>query len=373
MFAQIKPFVLPLVLIALISAVLLGMDAPTSRPASGPRQVALIQFSSTAAADDGVRGIVEGLAAKGYVDGQQMRLKQFNAQGDLPTANDIARQVTSGGYDLIITATTLSMQSVANANRLTKVPHVFGIVTDAATAGIGVSATDPLDHPAWLTGYVSLVPVKPALELARRMNPELRRVGLVWHSAEVSSQMYTRDARETVKTLGMELLEATAESASEVGQAAASLVSRGAETILVTGDVVVLTGLDPLVKAARQGGIPVISLIPPSFRKGALFDLGTDYSRAGRDVGELAGAVLSGAPPAKQPIENKVPLTFNLNLVALEGLRPGWRMPEGLVAEANVVIDRDGERRKDTSGAAAAPAAPAAAPGANATTAPTNR
>jgi putative ABC transport system substrate-binding protein len=345
-FASLKPFLLPLLLIALVGALLLALDDSGTKSAAGMPRVAIVQHASQAALDEGVRGIVKGLASQGFIDGRTVKLKFYNAQGDVPTANDIARQVTNGSADLVITSSTLSMQAVANANRQSKVRHVFGIVTSAASAGIGVSATDPLDHPAHLTGYTSLVPVIDALKLAREFNPGLKRVGLVWHSAEVSSQMYTAEARKACKELGIELLEATAESSIEVGQAAQSLASRGIDAFLLTGDVVVLMAADSLVKAARNERIPVLSLIPPNFRKGTLFDLGADYDAVGRDVGLLAATVLAGTSPATLPVVNKVPLTFNLNLSALQGLREAWQLPATVLERAHLVIDKDGERRQ---------------------------
>ena len=175
---------------------------------------------------------------------------------------------------------------------------------------------------------------------------ELCVLGLVWHSAEVSSQTYTADARKACKELGIELLEATAESSIEVGQAAQSLASRGIDAFLLTGDVVVLMAADSLVKAARTERIPVLSLIPPNFRKGALFDLGSDYEGVGRDTGLLAASVLAGASPATLPILNRVPLTLNLNLNALEGLRGGWQVPAAVLERAQLLIDKDGEHRQ---------------------------
>jgi ABC-type uncharacterized transport system substrate-binding protein len=346
MIRTLRPFLLPIGLIVLISAVLLAMDPRASGTRKGPPKVALVQHASIAALDSGVDGIVHGLAAGGFAHGTTLQLTRFNAQGDMGTANDIARQVTGGGFDLIVTASTLSLQSLANANKDKRVPHVFGIVADAAAAGVGISATDPLDHPEWMTGYNVRVPVIKGLELAREFNPDVKKVGLVWHSSEASSLVYTRDARAAVKQLGMELLEANAENAGEVGLAARSLVERGVEMFIITGDVVVLSAADSVIQEARKARIPVVSLIPPFVRKGSLADLGADYFAVGREVGELAAQVLAGAAISKLPVRTLAPLTLSINLKAIEGLRPGWKVPPAVVERADLVIDSTGERRR---------------------------
>ena len=53
----------------------------------------------------------------------------------MPTGIAIARQVTAGGYDLVITSSTPSMQAVANNNREGKVKHLFTLVADPFAVG----------------------------------------------------------------------------------------------------------------------------------------------------------------------------------------------------------------------------------------------
>ena len=356
-----RPLLLSLALIALVGAGLLALDETGRRSAPGMPRVAVVQHVSQAVMDDAIRGYVEGMASQGFVDGKSVSLKFYNAQGDLPTANDIARQVTHGSFDLVLTASTVTLQSVANVNKQSRVRHVFGTVSNAASSGVGVSATDPLDHPAYMTGISTFFPVGEALRLARQMNPGLRRVGLVWHSAEINSQLYTADARKTCQELGIELLEADAENSSAVGQAAKSLVSRGVDAFLITGDQVVLVAVETMVSVARADRIAVFTIIPPNVRKGTLFDLGANYSEVGHDVGVLAGKVLAGADIAKIPVSNHVPKTLSINLNALKGLRGSWQVPPDLLAQADRWIDEAGEHRKGGPLSATAPAASAAA------------
>jgi len=63
---------------------------------------------------------------------------------------------------LILTASTLSLQAVAGANRAGHTKHVFGLVLDPFSAGVGISREDPLNHPKHLVGYGSMQPVAEA-------------------------------------------------------------------------------------------------------------------------------------------------------------------------------------------------------------------
>jgi putative ABC transport system substrate-binding protein len=88
-------------LIAAACAVLLvsDLDYRAAGPAAMPR-IALIQHANTPPLDDGVRGLLEGLAARGYRDGETIAIQRFNAQADMTTAVAMARQATAGEYDL---------------------------------------------------------------------------------------------------------------------------------------------------------------------------------------------------------------------------------------------------------------------------------
>ena len=324
-----------------------------------PVRVSLAQPASQAVLDEGVRGMVEALAARGYVDGTTMTLRKHNAEGDVATAAAIAREMANGDSDLLLTVSTISLQSVANANRVTRKPHVFGVVSDPAAAGVGISRDQPLDHPAWMAGYGTMQPVESAFKIAREMKPDLKCVGVVWNAAEANSEAQILIARKVAAELGIELMEATIDSSSGVGEAAGALIARGVEAIFMPGDVMVMVGVDPLLAAAKKSDVAVFSVIPPNARKGALFDIGADYYEVGRHVGELAADVLDGRDPAKVEIVNYMPESVIVNeqtLAALE--KKGWRLPDSVRQRAKILIGPDGvERPGPAAGVVAAPPA----------------
>ncbi len=187
-----------------------------------------------------------------------------------------------------------------------------------------------------------MVPVEQTFRLARELLPSLKRVGVVWNPAEVSSEVNTAVARELCQELDIELLESNVTNSSEVFEAAGSLASRGAQAFWMGADVVVLGALDSLVAVARKAKIPVFTSISGSVKRGALFDVGLDYHEIGRQTGLLAGKVLGGADPAAIPIRNTPTSKLLLNRTALEGLRDAWKLPDDVLQKADVVIDETG-------------------------------
>lgn len=326
-----------LALIALASAVLLLTDRGSHRSGGVPR-IAILQYASSALMEEGVAGIRKGLAAGGFQDGAGAEVRLYNAEGDMPTANAIATEIVSAGFDLVITTGTPALQAVANANRDGDTIHVFGVVADPAGAGVGIARDDPLDHPPHLVGIGSFVPVQPGFELARELFPGLERVGEVWNPAESNSEAFTIEARRVCAALGIELLEANVDNSAGVREAAESLVARGAQALWLPGDNTVAVGASSIVDAGRAGGIPAFSVLSGVAAQGGIFDLGVDFGEVGEQSAALAVRILRGADPATLPVTNQVPGRLVVNPRALAGLRDPWRLPADVRARAQAVL-----------------------------------
>lgn len=345
--ASIKRLSLGVILIALAGAVLLLSDLNQRRPRDkNLRKIAVLQHSSQAILDEGVRGMIAALAENGFIDGQNIAITRYNAENDVATSNAIAKEITDGRYDLVLTSSTLSMQAVANANRDGKTTHVFGLVADPFVSGVGLQRENPLAHPKHFVGVGTFMPVAKGFELARKLFPGLNTVGVVWNPGEANSRAFTMKAREACKQLGVNLIEANVDNSSGVFEAASSLTARGAQALWIGGDVTVLVGAESVVNAAKKARIPVFTLTPPTAQRGALFDLGANFYEVGRQTGALAARILNGADPATIPVTDFVPEKLIINKLALAGLKDPWRLPDDVIASADVVIDETGAHEK---------------------------
>ncbi|MBK5297956.1 MAG: ABC transporter substrate-binding protein [Vicinamibacteria bacterium] len=347
----LRHLALGLTLIAAAAALLLFSDRER-RSEAGPRKVvrvALVQHASTPALDEGVRGLIQGLAEQGFRDGEAITLSTYNAQGDLATGNAIARQVTTGEFDLVLTTSTPSMQAVANANRDGRVTHVFTLVADPFGAGVGLDRDHPLKHPPHMVGHGSFLPVADGFTLAKQALPSLSRVGVAWNPAESNSEAFTLRAREACRQLGLTLLEANVDSSAAVTEAVQSLVARGAQALWVGGDNTMMSTIGSAIATARTSRIPVFTIMPGAPDRGTLFDIGLDFHELGRIGGLLAGRVLRGEDPATIPIrdvQDEVPRRMVVNTVALAGLRDPWQIPDAAMAGATVVVDATGTHER---------------------------
>jgi len=351
-----KRLALGLLLIAAASAILLFADRRERTPASGAasarvHRIAILQHANTVVLDEGIRGLLDGLASRGFRDGDRLTIEQFNAQGDLPTGVAIARQLTAGGYDLVITSSTPSMQAVANNNRDGKTRHLFSLVADPFASGVGLDRAHPRNHPPYMVGQGVFPPVEKSFAIARRMLPGLQRIGVAWNPSETNSLVFVERGRKVAHETGLTLLEANADNTSAVGDAVSSLIAREAQAIWVGGDNTVNAALDSLIAVATRAGIPVFTILPGTPDRGTLFDAGPDFYQVGRQSGLLAADILDGADMAAIPVRDVldiVPAFLSINTIALKGLKEPWRVPPELLAEASVIVDETGIHKKAT-------------------------
>src|SRR4029453_10726708 len=347
MWTVIRRLLFGFSLILLASGILLISDWRQRRTVDGkiPR-VAIVQHSATGVLDEGVLGVLDGLTANGVVDGQNISIERFNADGAFVVANAIAEQVVAAGFDLVVTISTPSLQTVARANSSERVIQVFGIVADPYRVGVGIGRKSPLDHPKRLVGVPTPLPVAESFRLARKLFPGLKSVGVVWNPSEANSEITTMQAREICQELRINLKEIHVDGSVAVAEAAAALTAQGVQAIWVGGDNTVLLALDSVIAAARKARIPVFSAVPMKPNRGTLLDIGTNFYDAGRMTGKMVAEILGGVDPATIPIPDKIPQKLVVNKQALKGLKDPWVFPEEVRAKPGVFIGADGVRQK---------------------------
>jgi putative ABC transport system substrate-binding protein len=288
------------------------------------KKIAIFKMASRPTLDEAENGILEALAQRGFTDGKNCTIKRFCAEGDMPTANTIAQNIVSSKYNMVITISTPALQVMANANKSGEVLHVFCAVTDPYASGVGITGSATSEHPKHLVGIGTFQPVEKAFDIAKQMNPNLKKVGTVWCTSETCSEACVKLARRKCAELGIELVEMSVESTTQVLETAMSLTSRGVEALWLGGDNVVEAGIDQLVTAANKAQIPLFTNNPYNIRGNTLFGVGAEYIEVGRTAGNMAADVLNGKPTSEISIGNVVPIKLSVNPDGIKNLKGKW-------------------------------------------------
>ena len=288
--------------------------------------IAIFKITSRLILDQSEDGILFALKEKGFVDGKTCTIKRYSAEGDMGTANTIAQNIVSSKFDMVITISTPALQVMANANRKGSVTHVFCTVTDPYGSGVGITGTGPHEHPPHLVGIGTFQPVEEAIEIAKKMNPDLKVLGTVWCTSEVCSEACVKLARKKCAELDIKLLEMSVETTTQVLEAAMSLTARGVQALWLGGDNVVESAIDQLINAANRAQIPLFTNNPYNVYGNVLFAFGANYYDVGKLAGEMSADILNGKPTTEIGVENVVPNYLEINADALNNIKDYWNI-----------------------------------------------
>jgi putative ABC transport system substrate-binding protein len=182
------------------------------------------------------------------------------------------------------------------------------------------------------------MPIDELMSVARQMNPRVQKFGIPWNPSQANSERYMQLARAAAKQLNVEILEGSVDNSAAVGEVTASLIARGAEVIVIIGDVTVGLAVDSVVAEGKKGKVPVISALPAYVNRGVLFGAGADFYQVGLQMGEVAVRMLQGEDPAKIPVSYMMPKQYAVNLNATSGLRDRWQVSPELLAKCKIVV-----------------------------------
>lgn len=297
-----------------------GTDASGESYTIGISQ--LVQHPALDAATAGFKQAVEDA-------GLNVEWDEQNANGEQANALTIAQTFATKGVDLVLAVATPAAQAAAQA--LPDIPVLFTAVTDAESADLVESNEAPGGN---ITGTSDMAPIDEQLKLLQEIVPDAKKVGIVYASGEVNSQVQVDAATEAAAELGLEIVTKTVSTASEIQQATEALGD--VDAIYVPTDNMVVSGIAALIQVAEAKQIPVIGAEAGTVEGGAVATLGIDYEKLGYQTGEMAVKILTeGADPATMPVEVSKEFTYVVNPGAAE--RMGVTIPEGILSKAESV------------------------------------
>jgi ABC-type uncharacterized transport system substrate-binding protein len=333
----IRRVALGLAVVAAASAILLVSDlqhrerASRALAAKHRWKLYFVQYNDVIDVKDAESGVLDGLRESGLEDGRDYELKILNAQGDMATVSALIDAAITGGADMLITFSTPTLQ--AALRRAQNVPVVFNYVASGLKAGAGRSNSD---HAPNVTG-VSLLPANDdALSLLHTYFPSIHKLGTLYCPAE-TNMVYAKAALDaSAKKAGYEVVYVPAETATDVPDAAAALMSRDIDAVLQIPGNLTASAFGSIGEAARRAHVPVFAFQKSQAIGGALVVVARDYNDSGRHAAHLAARIMRGENPKNIPLEDFAKTSLIVNLDAARALNIA--MPPALVRSAKDVI-----------------------------------
>ncbi len=303
-----------------LAAILVGCAGNQGASGGGDSElptVAFLQITTNTTLDDTRKGYLRGLTDNGFKEGENFKFEHKSAEGDISTAQLMAREFAGRNVEVLGTTSSPALQSAIKATD--EVSIVFCGVADPASAGAikdGKQVTN-------VTGVSNPDPVDKALALVKELMPQVKKVGTLYDPSEPFTPLFRQRSQDAARKIGVEWIEISVNSTNDITTAVQALKARGVQAIMQIPSNVADAGIAAEIKAANAANIPVFSTHPTHIPAGALACLGWDYEQAGYDAGVYAAQVLKGKKPAELPIKSvaKEDLVINLPVATKFGVK----------------------------------------------------
>lgn len=311
--------------VAASSLILAGCSDSGSGDGGDTYQIGISQLVQHPALDAATEGFKEAFEEAGV----DVEFDEQNANGEQATALTIAQQFNSDSKDLVLAVATPAAQAAAQS--IQDAPVLFTAVTDPVEADLVESNDAPGGN---VTGTNDMADIAKQLEMLKEIVPDAKKVGIVYSSGEVNSEVQVKAAKEAAKDLDLEIVTQTVTTGNDIQQATEALGD--VDAIYVPTDNMVVAGISSLVGVANDKDIPVIGAESGTVEGGAVATLGIDYKELGKQTGEMALRILEdGEDPAEMPVEGANEFTYVVNEEAAK--EQGVTIPQSILDEAEKV------------------------------------
>ncbi|HDY7828607.1 TPA: ABC transporter substrate-binding protein [Vibrio vulnificus] len=292
-------------------------------------KVAVSQIVEHPALDATRQGLLDGLKAKGYVEGKNLEFDYKTAQGNPAIAVQIARQFVGESPDVLVGIATPTAQALVSATR--SIPVVFTAVTDPVGAKLVKSMEQPGKN---VTGLSDLSPVSQHVDLIKELLPNAKAIGVVYNPGEANAVTLVELLKKSAAEKGLKVVESTALKSADV-QSATQAIAAKSDVIYAPTDNTVASAIEGMIVAANQAKKPVFGGATSYVEKGAIAGLGFDYYQVGVQTADYVVAILEGLEPGKLDVKVATGSDLVVNQGTAEKL--GITIPASVLSRATDV------------------------------------
>jgi putative tryptophan/tyrosine transport system substrate-binding protein len=277
-----------------------------------------------------------GLNEAGYVEGRNVKIEYRFAEGHFERVPELVADLVRRQVNVIAIPNTTASAVAAKAATQT-IPIVFSLGSNPVEVGLVASLNHPGGNLTGLTALQTAVVAK-RLELLDELIPAATPIALLVNPAnQALAEGDTREARESARLLGVNLLVLNASSQSDLDAAFAILVRERAGALLASSESLFMIHSDHLAKLAARHAVPAIYAFRENAVAGGLMSYGANFLNATRELGVYVGRILKGEKPADLPVQQNAKIELVINMKTAKAL--GLTIPLPLLGRADEVIE----------------------------------
>jgi putative ABC transport system substrate-binding protein len=282
-----------------------------------------------------VAALLQGLKEAGFVDGDNVRVEQRWARGQLDQLPSLAGELMARRVAVILTAGGTSV-ALAVKRTGTTIPVVFALGSDPVEDGLVASLNRPGGTITGVTFFTNALLAK-RLELLRDIIPNTALIAALVNPKNARAGRDTADLQAAANGIGQAIEFYQASTADELDASFEKLARAKAGAVLVTSDAFFASRREQLVVLAARHGIAATFGTREFVVAGGLASYGANVADSHRQAGIYAGRILKGEKPADLPVMQPTKFELVLNLRTAKAL--GLTIPSKLLFTADEVIE----------------------------------
>ena len=184
------------------------------------------------------------LSELGYNESNSVILFK-QGDNDMTTLSQIVEEYINAGADVVIPiATKAANAALAAAD--SNIPVVFAACSDPVGSKLVQNMAEP---EGYVTGTCHAIQVDKILNLARRINPELAKIGIIHTSGETNAQSTVNQMTSYADSIGIHYVDGTIDDVSAIQETIKKMYDAGCTAIFVPNDN----------KLAARGNMAILS------------------------------------------------------------------------------------------------------------------
>lgn len=262
-------------------------------------------------------------ATKGFEDalrdklGDNVKIVEQNASGDVSTCITIVNGFVSSNVDLIMANATPALQAAQAATG--DIPILGTSVTDYATA-LGMDDFDGTTGTN-ISGTCDLAPLDQQASMIMELFPNAKKVGMLYCSAEANSVFQVNIIKEALEANGIECVDFAFSDSNDVAAVTANAAA-WSDVIYVPTDNTAASCTETIRNVVEPAKVPVVAGEEGICKGCGVATLSISYYDLGYRTGEMAVEILNGADVSAMEIQYAPKFTkeYNAELCSILGL-----------------------------------------------------
>lgn len=220
---------------------------------------------------------------------------------DMTTLSQIVEEYANNKADVVIAIAT----KAANAALLaadSKIPVVFAACSDP----VGSKLLQNMEQPeGYVTGTCHAIQSGVIFEMAKKINPNMKKIGMIHTSGEANAQSTVNVAIENAKKLGLDSMDVTIDEIGAIQETIKKMAENRCDAVFVPNDnkLAARGNMAILGAACIEYKLPLYCAADSQVQDGGFANIGITYDVLGQVTGVMADKILKGAAVKDVPVK----------------------------------------------------------------------